>query len=122
MNDGILIRSKYHNRISLINASIFWKEVNKEMIIFNTSINKKNRNGHNILFWKDRWLTECAFQSQFLLLFTLAYNQYITVAEVMGYNRFYLSSNRILNPTLREQLQSLYIMLSSVSLASNQDI
>jgi hypothetical protein len=43
------------------------------------------------------------------------------VAEVIGYNRFYLSFSRILNPTLREQLQSLYNMLSSVSLDINED-
>jgi zinc-binding in reverse transcriptase len=44
------------------------------------------------------------------------------VAEVIGYNRFYLSFNRILNPTLREQLQSLCNMSSSVSLDPSEDL
>jgi hypothetical protein len=72
--------SKYHNRKSLVNASNFWKEVNKELQIFNTSVNKILSNGQNTLFWKDRWLSENALQSQFSLLYEIASDQNSTVS------------------------------------------
>jgi hypothetical protein len=45
-----IIESRYHNRRILINASTFWKEVNKEIIIFHTSINKIIENGQTTKF------------------------------------------------------------------------
>jgi hypothetical protein len=35
-----IIQSKYQHRKTLVNASTFWKEVNKKILIFNTSIDK----------------------------------------------------------------------------------
>jgi hypothetical protein len=45
-----IIKSRYHNRRTLINVSTFWKEVNKEIIIFNISINKIIENGQTTKF------------------------------------------------------------------------
>jgi hypothetical protein len=44
-----IIRCRYHNRRTLINASPFWKEINKEILIF-----KIIDNGTTISFWQDR--------------------------------------------------------------------
>jgi hypothetical protein len=93
--------------------STFWKEVCKEKLIFSTSINKVIRNGTNTLFWKDRWLSECALQSQFPMLYDITT---VMVSQIIGYNRYYLFFTRPINDILRLQLQNLYISLSNISL------
>jgi zinc-binding in reverse transcriptase len=98
------------------------KEVNKELLIFNTSINKKLGNDQTIKFWKDRWITECNLQTLFPLLYDLASNKDVTISQIIGYNRFYLSFTRTLNNALSQQLQSLYTLLSSVALNHNTNI
>jgi hypothetical protein len=45
----------------------------------------------------------------------------ITVAQVIGYNRYYLSFTRSLTDTLRKQLMELYTKLSTISLNTQED-
>jgi hypothetical protein len=52
----------------------------------------------------------------------LANNKDSTVAQIIGYNRFYLSFTRPLNNTLNQQLQSLYTLLSEVTLTNNKNL
>jgi zinc-binding in reverse transcriptase len=116
-----IIQARYTNRRSLINVSTFWKEVNKELHIFNISINKHVSNGNNTLFWKDRWLNECSLRTQYSLLYELTANKDITIAYVIEINIFYLSFTRTLNSTLSDQLHNLYQSLSNIILNQNQD-
>jgi hypothetical protein len=95
-------------------SQLFWKEVNKELHIFNISINKRVGNGKNTLFWKDKWLNECSLMTQYPLLYELSTNKDITVSYVIGINIFYLSFNRTLNYILSDQLQNLYQSLSNI--------
>jgi hypothetical protein len=83
---------------------------------------KKLGNGVNILFWHDRWITDCALKSHFPLLYQLASNKQISVAEVIRFNRFYLSFSRSLSEVLRQQVLSLYNLLSMVNLNTINDI
>jgi hypothetical protein len=53
--------STYHNQRSLTNILIFWKEVSKELTIFNISVNKKVGNDHNTYFRKDDGLLNVLF-------------------------------------------------------------
>jgi hypothetical protein len=59
--------------------STFWKELCKEKLIFNTNVNKIVGNGNNTLFWKNRWVLECSFQSQFSMLYDLTFDKNTTV-------------------------------------------
>jgi hypothetical protein len=104
------------------NTSTFWNEVNKEIIIFNTSINKIIENGQTIKFWTDRWIKECSLKKYYTLLYETTTNKDITVDRVIGYNRFYLNFNRSLNVVLAQQLESLYIQLSTITLNTEVDI
>jgi zinc-binding in reverse transcriptase len=45
----------------------------------------------------------------------------ITVAQVIGYNRYYLRFTRSLNDTLRQQLLEFYTKLSTISLNTQED-
>jgi hypothetical protein len=82
--------------------SHFWKNIYKEKENFNTSINKILGNENNTFFWKDRWLIECSFQSQYPLFYDLALNQNITVTQIIDYNRYYLIFIRPLKEILRQ--------------------
>jgi zinc-binding in reverse transcriptase len=115
------IKMLLHIALHIIIKLSFWKEVNKELQIFNTSVDKQLGNEKNIYFWKDRWLTNNALQSQFPLLFDIATYQNITVSQVIGYNRFYLNFTRGFNTTLRDQLHNLYSQLENISLDDNED-
>jgi hypothetical protein len=45
-----IIKSKYHNKVLLINVFIFLKRSKQKMMIYDTGINKQLGNGKNILF------------------------------------------------------------------------
>jgi hypothetical protein len=111
-----IIKSRYHNRRTLVNASTFWKEVNKEIIIFNTSINKIVGNSQTIKFWIDRWITKVSLKDYYPLLYEIEIIKDIIVDRIIGYNRFYLNFNRPLNVALAQQLESLYIQLTVITL------
>jgi hypothetical protein len=49
----------------------------------NTSVNKVLGNENNTLFCKDRWLSECALQSQFPMLYDLASDKNATVSQII---------------------------------------
>jgi hypothetical protein len=66
----------------------------REKNIYNIGINKAIGNGKNTLFWHDRWISDCALKSHFSLLFKITSNQGITVAEVIGFNGYYVLFNR----------------------------
>jgi hypothetical protein len=117
-----IITIRYKNRRVLTYMTKFWKEVNKEQDIFNISITKKIGNETNTLFWEDRWLSKCAIKSHYLILFKLASNKNETIANDIGYNRFYLNSNRPLNDILRLHLNSLCTSLSTIVLNITEDI
>jgi hypothetical protein len=97
-----IIEARYQNLRSTNNMFIFWKEVNKERDIFIISINKYIGNDTKILFWKDKWINECSLNIQYPLLYEITTDQNISVAQVIGYNRYYLSFSRSLNDTLRQ--------------------
>jgi hypothetical protein len=78
-------------------------------------------NGNNILFSKDRWLLECSLQTQYTLLYELSSNKDIKVSQAIGFNRFYLSFNRILDSVLSSKLYSLYQSLAEITFNHNQD-
>jgi hypothetical protein len=111
-----IIENRYKNSRTTNNMSIFWKEVNKEKDIFITSISNQLGNGSKTLFWKDRWLNDCSLNIQYPLLFEISMDPNITVARVIGYNRYYLSFTSSLTDTLRKQLLELYTKLSTISL------
>jgi zinc-binding in reverse transcriptase len=73
-------------------------------------------------FWKDRWFSDCSLQSIYLILHDLALNKNATVAQVIGYNKYYLIFTRSLNEILRQQLHTLYIELSNVTFNAYEDI
>jgi hypothetical protein len=100
--------------------SNFWKEVNIEQVISNTSI-KKIEKGTNTLFWRDRWLSDCSLKYHPPMLFDLASNKNVTLAQVIEYNKLYLNINRPLNDILRQQLNSLYNTLSTIVLNTTKD-
>jgi hypothetical protein len=116
-----IIENRYNNSRTTNNMSTFWKEVNKEKDIFITSISKKIGNGSKTLFWKDRWLNDCSLNIQYPFLFEISMEPNITVAQVIGYNRYYLSFTRSLTDTLRKQLMELYTKLSTISLNTQED-
>jgi hypothetical protein len=96
--------------------SNFWKEVNKEIDIFQTGINKSIKNGSNTLFWYDRWLSDCSLKLHYPMLFESTTNTNDTMAQVIEYNRFYIHFNRLLNATLSQQSHTLYNTLSTIHL------
>jgi hypothetical protein len=76
-----IIVHNYNNRRT--NISPFWKEVRKKLNIFLVSINKKVDNGQSTLFWHDKWLLECSLNTQYPLLYELANNTEITLAQTI---------------------------------------
>jgi hypothetical protein len=116
-----IIENKYNNSRTTNNMSTFWKEVNKEKDIFITSISNRLENGSKTLFWKDRWLNDCSLNTQYPFLFEISMDPNITVAQVIGYNRYYLSFTRSLNDTLRKQLMELYTSISAICLNTQED-
>jgi hypothetical protein len=56
------------------------------------------------------------------MLYELASNKNIILAQIIGYNRYYLTLSRSLNATLHEQLLSLYSSLSDVTLNTMDDL
>jgi hypothetical protein len=118
----IIISQRYRNRKVLTNLSPLWKEVIRENDIYNIGINKVVEDGKNTLFWHDRWILDCALKSHFPLLFEMASNQEITVAEVIGFNRYYLLFNSNLNVILRHQLTFLYTLIINVNITTSSDV
>jgi hypothetical protein len=55
------------------------------------------------------------------MLFDLASNKNVTLAQVIEYNKLYLNINRPLNDILRQQLNSLYNTLSTIVLNTTKD-
>jgi zinc-binding in reverse transcriptase len=65
--------------------------------------------------------TKCSLKDYYPLLYEIVINKDITVDKVIGYNRFYLYFNRPLNVVLAQQLESLYIKLSNITLTIGID-
>jgi hypothetical protein len=64
----------------------------------------------------------CNLQTRYPLLYELALNKNATVAQVIGYNRYYLIFIRSLNEILRQQLHTLYTALANVTFNTYEDI
>jgi hypothetical protein len=58
----------------------------------------------------------------FPLLFEISSNQEIIVAEVIGFNRYYLLFNRPLNDILRHHLTSLYTLIINANITTSPDV
>jgi hypothetical protein len=56
----------------------------------------------------------------FPLLYELTNIKDSTVAQIIEYNRFYITFTRLLNAILTHQLHSLYTLISSVTLKFEQ--
>jgi hypothetical protein len=56
------------------------------------------------------------------LVYELTSDKNIKVSQVIGYNRYYLNFNRIINNTLREQLHSLNQLLAIITLVMEDDL
>jgi hypothetical protein len=56
------------------------------------------------------------------MLYDLASNKKASVAQIIGYNRYYLTFTRPLNDILHQQLLSLYGLLATVTLNMDEDI
>jgi hypothetical protein len=67
------------------------------------------------------WLNDCSLNTQYPFLFEISMDPNITVAQVIGYNRYYLSFTRSLNDTLRKQLMELYTSISAICLNTQED-
>jgi zinc-binding in reverse transcriptase len=102
--------------------SPFWKEVFKELSIYNISINKTLANGNKAIFWEDRWISECTLSSQYPMLYELTSNKTATAAQIIRYNRYYLIFTRPLNDILHEQLIKLHSSLSEITLNTSDDL
>jgi hypothetical protein len=56
------------------------------------------------------------------MLYELATDKMATIAQIIGYNRYYLTFYRPINYILRTQLHTLYNSLSNFSLSAIEDI
>jgi hypothetical protein len=56
------------------------------------------------------------------MLYDLTSNKKAIVAQIVGYNRYYLTFTRPLNDILHQQLLSLYGLLANVTLNMDEDI
>lgn len=109
-----ILKSKYGLLGCTTTMSAFWSGVCKRKHIVDLGFSKELGNGADILFWYDRWLSECALCDLFPKLFSIAVDITISVADACAEGTINLVFRRQLVRDFREEWMKLCDQLGRV--------
>jgi exonuclease III len=120
-----LINAKYPSADDIFTASgqrgsQFWRSLHKIKHLFKLGAKHSIRNGRRTRFWMDRWVGDAPIKDRFPGLFSIAYSQMDSVAQVCGSNEP-LRFRRQLDQMSTRALEELQAVIVSTVLVEGPD-
>jgi hypothetical protein len=120
-----LINAKYPSADDIFTASgqrgsQFWRSLHKIKHLFKLGAKHSIRNGRRTRFWMDRWVGDAPLKDRFPGLFSIAYSQMDSVAQVCGSNEP-LRFRRQLDQMSTRALEELQAVIVSTVLVEGPD-